>query len=156
MAKHDSTVPHAAEAAAELNGPGEVTLFHTSGKTIRVAADEVQFWLDQGFRQKPADLSATVGELKALFPEALDAIVRYAEGVSADGVIDPADDAAKATAEYAMRRLEKLWGQLDRDINYLYPIKQGHGVAMTMPDGTETEVDPNDVDLYVSRGWTKA
>jgi hypothetical protein len=155
MAGTKSTITHAVESDAVLNGPEEVTLFHASGKTIRVPEADAAFWLDQGFRHDIADLGATVAELKAVFPEALDAIVRYAEGVQVDGVIDPSDDAAKATAEYSMRRLELLWGQLNRDINYRYAVKQGEAVAMATPDGTAMDVDPNDVERYLEQGWTR-
>lgn len=155
MSGSKSTIPHGAAVGAELNAPHDVTLYHPNGKSITVGADDVAFWLDQGFRQSKADPEATVAELKALFPEALDTVLRWVQGVTTDGVIDPADDAAQATAQLAMRRLETVWGQLVRDIEALYPITQGQAVQMQTADGTTVDIDPSQVEHYTAQGWTQ-
>lgn len=155
MSNPESKIPHSAAVGAELNAPLDVTLYHPNGKSIAVGAGDVAFWLDQGFRQSKADLEATVAELKALFPEALDAVLRWVSGVTADGQIDPSDDAAQATAQLAMRRLEVVWGQLVRDIEALYPVVQGEPVRMQTADGAAVEVDPAQVAHYEAQGWTQ-
>jgi hypothetical protein len=148
------TVPHSSSAVAELNAPPEITLFHSSGKAIRVPEADEEFWLTQGFRRQVADVRAVAEELKATFPAALDAILLYVEGVTKDGHIDPADSAAQATAAYAMRKLEEQWGLLVTAIEMRYPMKQGKSVLMS--NGVEQmEFDPNDVALYESKGWKK-
>jgi hypothetical protein len=153
MSDPESTIPHESSVEAALNAPHDVTLYHPNGKSITVDPADVAFWLDQGFRQSKADPEATVAELKALFPEALDAVLRWVQGVTADGVIDPADDAAQATAQLAMRRLEVVWGQLVRDIEALYPVAQGQAVQMQTTGGQTVEVDPNQVTHYLEQGW---
>lgn len=153
MSDPESTIPHSAGVEAELNAPHDVTLYHPSGKSFTVGAADVAFWLDQGFRQSKADPEATVAELKALFPEALDAVLRWVRGVTEDGQIDPSDDAAYATAQLAMRRLEVTWGQLVRDIEALYPVAQGQAVQMQTTDGRTVDVDPAQVADYQAQGW---
>lgn len=151
-----SNVQHAAGVDATLNGPGEVTLYHPNGKTIRVEQGDLPFWLDQGFRQTVADPKATAAELKAVFPAALDAIMDYVKGVTKDGEIDPSDNAAQAVAYQAMRKLETLWGQLVRDIEAQYGVKQGDAIAMLDADDQPRDVDPAQVEHYQAQGWTKA
>lgn len=153
MSDSESIIPHSAGVEAELNAPHDVTLYHPAGKAITVAAADEAFWLDQGFRRSVADPEATVGELKALFPEALDAVLRWVKGVTSDGQIDPSDDAAQATAQLAMRRLEVVWGQLVRDIEALYPVAQGQPVQMQTPDGKTVDVDPAQAADYQAQGW---
>jgi hypothetical protein len=154
MAK--STVDSTAGLEAALNAGETVTLYHPNGKTMTVDRADLDFWLNEGYRQTRADPTATADELKALFPEVLDAVLRYVSGVTSDGVIDTSDEAAQATAHQAMRRLEQLWGQLVRDIESLYTVAQGQSVPMRMPDGSAVNVDPGQVDHYLTQGWTHA
>jgi len=150
-----ANISHSDSADGVVNDPEKVTLWHTNGKPMTVNFADLAFWLDQGFRYTKVDLAATLAELKAVFPEALDAVVRYVEGVTHDGEIDPDDTAAQATAQYAMRRLELAWGQLVRDIETLFPIKQGQPVKMRASDGTPIDVDPGQVELYLGQGWSR-
>jgi len=151
-----STVDSTAALEAALNAGETVTLYHPNGKTMTADRADLDFWLNEGYRQTKADPTATADELKALFPEALDAILRYVQGVTSDGTIDTSDGAAQATAHQAMRRVEQLWGQLVRDIESLYTVAQGQSVPMLMPDGSKADVDPAQVDHYLAQGWTHA
>lgn len=152
----ETTIPQAAGVDAALNAGEMVVLYHPNGKAVTVDRADLDFWLNEGYRQTKADPQATADALKALFPEALDAVLRYVQGVTSDGAIDTGDTAAQATAQQAMRRLEQLWGQLVRDIESLYTVTQGQSVPMLMPDGSKRDVDPNDVALYEAQGWTHA
>lgn len=154
MSDPQSTIANESALSAEVNAPAEVTLFHDAGKVIHVLASDVEFWLSQGFRQQPIDITGRAQTLKALFPAALDAVIAFAEVAQQHGHIDPASEAAQATAAYAMRQLEAAYGALIRDIEAAYPVLQGSAVPMSQ-NGQTILVDPAQVDHYAAQGWAR-
>lgn len=146
------TAPHEVTIGAAINGPQVVTLYNLEGQAIQIDATNVDYWLGLGFRRTIADPIASAKALKAMFKAAGVAVDAYVDGVTSDGVIDPADDAAYATFAQAMREIEVTANQLHLDLARLYPVKQGPSVAMLDENGTEVRVDPGQVDLYLAKG----
>lgn len=154
MSDIESTIPHAVAVTAEVNGQTLIPLYAVDGGVIHVAPSDVEIWLARGFQRSLFDPIAAATALKALFPAAWHAIELYVDGVISDGVIDPADDAAAATAQAAMQEVERAWGDLQRGLTQRYPMRQGAAVRMRDERGRETDVDPGQVAAFALSGWS--
>ena len=146
----ESVIAHASAAAAEVNAPQLVTLYAPTGRAILV--DERD---GQGFVRSLVDPAACAAEITALLPTVAAAIEAYVRGVLADGQIDTADVAAKATADAAFAELENAWGKLNSAIALQYPVRQGESVTMRK-EGQTTQVDPGQVAAFAADGWEVA
>lgn len=153
MSDIESTIPHADELTAVKNEPVLIPLYAVDGRTIYVAPGDVESWLALGFQRSLFDPIAAAAALKALFPAAQQAIELYVDGVVADGEIDPADDAAAATAQVAMQELEQAWGALQRGLALRYPMRQAPAIRMQDARGREADVDPAQVAEFALSGW---
>lgn len=151
----ESVIAHASAAAAEVNAPALVTLYAPTGRAILVDERDAEYWLGQGFVRSLIDPAACAAEITALLPTVAAAIEAYVRGVLADGQIDTADAAAKATADAAFAELEQAWGKLNSAIALRFPVAQGAAVTMRK-EGQTTQVDPGQVAAFAADGWEVA
>lgn len=153
MSDIESTIPIEDHVEAVVNGPVLIPLYAPDGRVIHVAPGDVEPWLRAGFQRSLLDPAQALQALKALFPAAWDAIERYVTGVISDGQIDPADDAAAATAQIAMHEFEQAWGDLQRAITQRYPMRQAPAIRMRDARGREADVDPSQAVEFAANGW---
>ncbi len=147
--------------SAEVNAPIVVTLYDASGRQIRAAAADVEYWLDQGFRRGVIDLPSTKESLRLLCDAVCQTYTAYIDGVLRDGQIDPSDTAQAAAASTAVVELAQVINNIEQAVAAEYDIFQPDGVRVrrTHPDTGEPEetfVDPGQVDLYAGEGWVTA
>lgn len=154
MSDIEATIPVADTLTASKNEPILLPLYTLDGGVIYVAPGDVDRWLALGFQRSLFDPVSAAAALKALFPAAQAAIETYVAGVIDDGVIDPADDAAAATAQTAMRELGQAWGDLQRGIALRYSMRQAPSVRMRDARGRDADVDPSQVPEFTANGWS--
>lgn len=148
----ESTIQHDARIEAEVNAPPLVMLFDQSGRAIQVAEADADYWLAHGFQRQRFDIAAAAEELPHLFTSAAQAWAEYVAGVLADGVIDPADTAQRATAIQAFEDLTQAVGRVERAIAATMPVREGEPLVLVDAAGAELRVDPGQVEIYLADG----
>lgn len=126
-----TTTDHDSDLTAAVNAPQLVMIFDRVGHAMQVPPDTAEVLIQyHGFRRSKINLDTAAQEFQVLFTSAVTAIETFITGVITDGVIDPADQAAQATAYAAMELITTAWGDLCLEIARQYPIKQGEGVIL--------------------------
>lgn len=151
-----SDIPAATSTSAAVASQGTVQLFNDEGAVLFVLEDQVSYWVDRGFRKTKFDIQGSLSELTSYMEAAMSAVNIFVEGVESDGSIDASDDGNKAAAEVAFTKVFDTWISLYADISRKYPNTQATGVKLVNLDGTETEVDPSQVDFHIEKGFKGA
>jgi hypothetical protein len=152
--------PNDSGFSAEVNGNPIVTLYNLNGDRVEVESVYVDTLIAAGFRRTKLDISEQKTNLLAMFDAAKAAASRFIDGVVGDGSIDPNDDANYEASQKAMSLLGEAYLQIFADLHALFPLAQGTGVLMNGVDEdgkpAVVEVDPNQADLYIEKGFTVA
>ena len=125
-----TTVQETAVAAA-INPPPLVTIFANDGTAMSVPLETAELLIRfHGFRREHVDLKSAASTFRALFAGAQTGIEEFLAALENDGVIDPSEQAAQATAYAAMELVTSAWGALLAEIARQYPMKQGESVTL--------------------------
>lgn len=157
------------EVQAEVGRADEwVQMHHPTLGAFQVPTDQVPAWMGQGFRLRDVDFPAAVTEVHSLFDAARATIQPAVDGITADGYIDTADDAAIMTVGGAMRLLNEAVDRLLTDLQTAYPVRQAEPVMLVQtidvpgadgPYRLEQAVDPAQVDAFLkhpTEQWARA
>lgn len=142
-----------AAVGAAVNGVVKVPLWDRNGKQIEVAAADVAHFIAAGFSQAPLDPALALVEVMAAHKAMGEAIELYANGCITDGVVDHADESARAALSVAVALFGDALQRMTVAIDATYPRIEGDPVAMVDEEGTERPVDPTQVDFYTAKGW---
>lgn len=116
--------PQDTAVAAVVNDPAAlITLYGPDNRQIAVHPGDVDFWLNNGFRQNKLDIRATASELAATMRATADLIGPWVEGVAGDGYIDTSDESNEAAMFVAMGKVSALYNQLASDIHAVYKTR---------------------------------
>lgn len=152
----ESKIESSVSVEAAVNSGTQVILYDAGGRSAVFPPDDVDYWLTQGFLRTPYDPEEMIAELKVLGPSVIDAFASLVETVDDDGVIDPNEAAAMATASRAQRHFNSICARLMRGIEARYPVKAtGETAPMYDADGNSTVVAIEQRDMYVEKhGYT--
>lgn len=150
-----SEVKNEVGMSAEVTRNELVVVYDSNNNELFVRPEVAQDLLSQGYRNAPLDVRATLSDFVSFADAAVEAVEEFVNGVISDNNIDTSDVSAQATATFAMSKLFQIYKQLISDIYKTYPVVQGEGVKMLNEDGKETEVDGNQLDDYLAKGYTK-
>ncbi|KPV54759.1 hypothetical protein SE17_01705 [Kouleothrix aurantiaca] len=117
---------------AAINTPVSlVTIFASDGTAMSVPPETAELLIrSHGFRRENIDLKTVASDFRALFAGAQQAIEGFLTTLENDGVIDPSEQAAQATAYAAMELVTSAWGALLAEIARQYPMKQGDAYTL--------------------------
>jgi len=131
-----------------------VTLWK-NGDTISVPIDTADALRKDGWlADSPETLPDLVNEIKVLADQVGKNIEQFVSAVTSDGVIDPHDGAIYAASLKSRSLLDQKIHSLITLVHSVYPMKQGRTASMTDEFGNAHEVDPNQVEEFLARGWS--
>ena len=152
-----STSPNETGFNAEVGtDSGSATLFDSYGNELTVPKSSVEVMLTQGYRLAPVNLGESVSEFMKIAEQVMKSMDRFVSGVESDKSIDVSDESEAYNLSVSMATLNRLYNQVVSDAYRIYPqLENGEHVKMTDADGNETQVDPNQIDEYVKKGFKK-
>lgn len=152
----ESEIGHSSSIEAAINAGKPTILYDAGGRSMAVPPEDVDHWLSQGLLRTPYDPEEMVSELKALGPSVIDAFVSLVETVDDDGVIDPDEAAAMATASRAQRHFNSICARLMRGIEARYLVMAtGETAPMFTAEGNPTVVAIEQREMYIEKhGFT--
>ena len=119
-----TNVPQDAAVAAVINDPAaRVDLYGPENRIISVHPDDVDFWLNNGFRRNKLDIRATASELVATLTATAAIIGPWVDGIVGDGYIDTSDESNEAAVFVAMAKVTGLYRQLADDLHAVYKVR---------------------------------
>lgn len=138
---------------AEVSHPELVAVFDSNNNKLFVHPEVAQDLLNQGYRNAPLDVRATLSEFVAIAEAAIKAVEEFIEGVISDNEINTSDESAAVTAGFAMGKLMQVYNGLMADTYKTYPVVQGESIKLVGEDGKETQADPNQLDDFLKKGF---
>lgn len=145
-------VSNGATIAAQVNAPVMIEMFDSNAQSVNVPANMQDYWLAQGFKLVRAEPRALLNDALVYLQSLQPAMQTFVETALSDGVIDTHEQAAFATVQVAVQRFNEAWSSVVNAVTLLVPLSQGEGIRAVDASGTETLIDPNQIELYRAQG----
>lgn len=166
-----SSVPSTSEIASAVNVPANVPhgyarMFTAEGGEVLVREDQVEEFIEAGFRRDAFDLDENHQLVMQLLGATRLAVEELVKAVKSGGGLSRDEEGELRTAEACMATLSEAFGRFRSGITFTVALHEAEGVLMVRSEelaeedeqdqGTETRVDPSQVEQYEERGWRQA